>query len=501
MNVAELVAIPAGMFPDHEILRFEGDGFSYQTVAEQAGGAQSMMALRGIGPGDVVAGIGTNSPLLVAALLGTTAVGAAFCPLNYRARVDELRGMLDVVRPKLLLAETRYLELVRSVATCDTLQMEQSAAAGEFLPVEVDDAAAAVLLFTSGTSADAKAVELPHSSLVELVFSAIDGADGSDKGSVLLAAPLYHVAGLSALLAATFGGRRIVLMRQFEAANWLQLAGSERVTHAFLVPTMLKHVLDHPSFDPAKLASLQVLSYGAAPMPLPLIRRAIERLPASVQLMNAFGQTETASTVLVLGPEDHRLDGSPAENEVKLRRLRSVGRPLPGVEVSIVDEAGTELPAETVGEISIRSDRLTRGYYGDSASPTEDGLLRTRDLGWMDADGYVYLAGRKSDLIIRGGENIAPDEIEAVLELHPGVAEAAVVGLPDEEWGERVAAVVVAASPGLTEEELIAYCRGRLASFKKPDAIFFADSLPRTALGKLLRKDLRARYATPVDVA
>jgi acyl-CoA synthetase (AMP-forming)/AMP-acid ligase II len=314
---------------------------------------------------------------------------------------------------------------------------------------------------------------------------------------VLLAAPFYHIAGLTAALTATFGGRRIVLQRQFEASEWLRLVAQERVTHAFLVPTMLKRLLDHPDFPSADLSSLQVLSYGAAPMPLAVIRAAIEQLPPSVQFINAFGQTETTSTVTMLGPDDHRLDGSPEEIERKLKRLGSIGRPLPDVEVAILDEQSQPLPPGQVGEIAIRTERVMRGYYGQEAATRatlHDGWLHTRDLGWRDEDGYIFLAGRKSDLIIRGGENIAPDEVEAALESHPAVDEAAVIGLPDEEWGERVAAVVVLKSGRqATPDELAEHVRQRLASFKKPDQIIFAETLPRSALGKLLRAELRAR--------
>jgi acyl-CoA synthetase (AMP-forming)/AMP-acid ligase II len=202
----------------------------------------------------------------------------------------------------------------------------------------------------------------------------------------------------------------------------------------------------------------------------------------------------------MLGPDDHRLEGSPAEVEQRLRRLASIGRPLPDVELSILDEQGAPLPPGEVGEIAIRAERVMRGYYGEEAATRatlHDGWLRTRDRGWVDADGYVYLAGRQSDLIIRGGENVAPEEVEAVLDLHPAIEEAAVIGLPDEEWGERIAAVVVR-RPGaeVTAAALVEHCRERLASFKKPETIFFADALPRSAVGKLLRRELRARYAS-----
>jgi acyl-CoA synthetase (AMP-forming)/AMP-acid ligase II len=369
-------------------------------------------------------------------------------------------------------------------------------------PVDVDDDDLAVMMFTSGTTARAKAVMLAHAQLVSYVFNTTDPADGTDRGAVLLAAPLYHIAGLTAVLAATFGGRRIVLMRQFEPEEWLRLVAAERITHAFLVPTMLKRALDHPAFESTDLSSLEVLSYGAAPMPIGVIRRAIETFPPTVGFFNAFGQTETTSTVTMLGPEDHRLEGSPEEVEKKLRRLGSIGRPLPDVEVQIIDEDARPLPAGEVGEIAIRTERLMRGYYGqnDATKVTlQDGWLRTRDLGWMDEDGYIFLAGRKSDMIIRGGENIAPDEVEQALESHPDVDEAAVIGVTDEEWGERVAAVVVR-RPGseVSAEELIEHVRQRLASFKKPEAVVFADTLPRNAVGKLLRNELRARYGAPM---
>jgi acyl-CoA synthetase (AMP-forming)/AMP-acid ligase II len=286
-------------------------------------------------------------------------------------------------------------------------------------------------------------------------------------------------------------------MPQFEAGAWLELVERERITHGFVVPTMMKHLLDHPDFATRDLSSLEVLSYGGAPMPFPVIRRAIERFPRTVGFVNAFGQTETTSTLTVLGPEDHRLDGSAEEIEKRTKRLRSIGRPLPDVEVRIVDDEGGELPVGEVGEIHVRTPRAMKGYAGAKESPfTAEGWLPTRDLGWIDEDGYLYVAGRKDDMIIRGGENIAPAEIEAVLQTHPCVDEVAVLGLPNEEWGQIVAAAVVlkpgsAASP----EELADHCRARLASFKKPEVIELLEELPRNPLGKVLRNELRARFA------
>jgi acyl-CoA synthetase (AMP-forming)/AMP-acid ligase II len=213
--------------------------------------------------------------------------------------------------------------------------------------------------------------------------------------------------------------------------------------------------------------------------------------------VNAFGQTETTSTLTVLGPDDHRLEGPPAQVEVRLKRLKSIGRPLPDVELKVVDDDATELPAGHVGELWVRTPRVMKGYGTSSGTTSplqQDGWLPTRDMGWIDEDGYIFLAGRKDDMIIRGGENIAPAEVEAVLYSHPGVDEAAVVGVPDVEWGQRVAAFVVP-RPGvtLTADEVSEFCRQRLASFKKPEIIRFVGALPKNQMGKVLKKDLRAQ--------
>lgn len=514
MNLAELLAIPASMFPEQKILTFEGQTEAYEAFQERVGRIGAALRHLGVQPGDRVAALQTNTADVMTAMYATAAIGAVFVPLNYRARSSELGHMLDVAQPLVILVGDRYVDLARQVCAGQEsapviVAIESPVAVDPHLPTlaaglapaeteDVEDDALAVLLFTSGTTAAAKAVMLSHDDLVNFVFNTTDPADGSDRGAVLVAAPLYHIAGLSAALAATFAGRRIVLTRQFESAEWLRIVAAERITHAFLVPTMLSRVLADPGLASAELSSLQVLSYGAAPMPMGVIRRAIEVFPKSVQFLQAFGQTETTASVTVLGPDDHRLEGTPEEVEKRARRLASVGRPLPDVELRIADEEGLPLGSGAVGEVWIRAQRTMRGYYGleeATAKVFRDGWLRTGDLGWLDEDGYLFLTGRQSDMIIRGGENIAPEEIEIVLASHPDVEEAAVIGLPDEEWGERVGAVVVRrAGSDVSAENLADFCRTRLASFKKPDVIFFLDSLPRNSLGKLLRSELREAY-------
>jgi acyl-CoA synthetase (AMP-forming)/AMP-acid ligase II len=283
-------------------------------------------------------------------------------------------------------------------------------------------------------------------------------------------------------------------MPQFDAKTWLDLVSREHVTHAFVVPTMMKQIIDEPAFATTDLSSLTNLAYGGAAMPVQVIRRAIEVFPKRVGFVNAYGQTETTSSLTVLGPDDHRIEGTPEQVELKLKRLNSIGKPLPDVEIRVRDEDGKFLPHGQVGEIIIRTPRIMKGYAGrDDDARLPDGWRATGDLGWLDDDGYVFFAGRKDDMIIRGGENIAPAEIETVLMSHPAVDECAVVGVPSVEWGQIVKAFVVRRKDAkVTDAELAEFCRSRLASFKRPERIEFIDALPKNPLGKILRKDLRA---------
>jgi acyl-CoA synthetase (AMP-forming)/AMP-acid ligase II len=262
---------------------------------------------------------------------------------------------------------------------------------------------------------------------------------------------------------------------------------------------MLKWIVESPDFDKYDLSSLKVITYGAAPMPFEVIKKAIERMPR-VQFINGYGQTESASTLTTLGPEDHRIVGTDEEKQRKWWRLQSsIGRPLSDVEIRIVNDEGNILPAMAVGDIQAKGPRIMRGYWEDEGKTlqalTTDGWLRTGDLGYVDEEGYVYLAGRADDLIIRGGENIAPAEIEEVLSLHPKVEDSAVIAVPDAEFGQQpFAYCVLRKGQTSTAEEIIEFCRNRLSSFKCPKGVVFLEELPRNPVGKLLRKELRDSY-------
>lgn len=514
MNTANFLSIPASMFGDQEILVYGDARLTYADALSRVRRLASALAGRGVGRGKSVAVLATNSHRYVECYYASATAGATFVPLNYRAKLHELEHMIDKAQPSVLFYGSRYASLLDELAgklPRDLIRVAIDADEGESLeawiagaPDELEDAEieesdTSVLMYTSGTTSLPKGVMLSFGDFTAYVVGTVEMADGEPRGAALLCVPLYHIAGATNIMTSVWTGRKLVLLSQFDAGEWLEAVERERVTHAFVVPTMLKQILDHARFATTDLTSLTNLSYGGAPMPFPVIRRALESFPKGCGFVNAFGQTETTSTLTVLGPDDHRLTGDAAADEVVLRRLHSIGRPLPDVEIKVADEAGEALPPNQTGEILVRTPRVMKGYAGDvegGARMEPDGFLHTRDLGYVDDDGYVFLVGRQDDMIIRGGENIAPAEVESILQGHTAIEEVAVLGLPSVEWGQIVAAAVVL-RPGAsaTPEELAEYCRARLASFKKPELICVVDELPRNPLGKILRKELREQLA------
>ena len=515
MNTANFLSIPAMMLADQEILVFGGRRRTYGEMLSRVRRLAGALRQSGIGRGDVVAALHTNSDAYVETYYATATLGAVFAPLNYRAKPPELEYMIRAARTKAIFVGDRYADLFEDlrprIPTIETVVGYESPREGwalyaellehdeEIEDAEVEETDVSILMYTSGTTSLPKGVLLTHGDFTAYVTNTTELADGSDRGAALVSVPFYHIAGTAQMMTTVWSGRRLVILPQFDEREWLETIAREKITNAMVVPTMLKKIVDHPELDRHDLSTLRNLSYGGAPMPLPVIRRAIERLPKAIGFVNAYGQTETTSTLTILGPEDHRLEGTREEVETKLKRLTSIGKPLPDVEFRVVDDEGKELPPGEVGELAIRTARVMKGYAtesGEAMTALEGGWLRTRDMGWIDSEGYIFLAGRKDDMIIRGGENIAPAEVEAVLQSHPDVEEVAVFGLPSEEWGQIVAAAVVARSGRTLDEATLAeYCRQRLASFKKPEKIVFLPELPRNPLGKILKKDLKADLA------
>ena len=519
MNTTDFLSIASAICPDRDAMVFEGKRQTYSEVSERANRLGNALVKLGMKQGDRVAMLEVNCPEIIETYYAVAKLGCIFVPLNFRAKSDELSYMLSNAEAKVLFVGKRYLDMVRAmlpnlatVEKCISIGSKEadmlfydelvSSSPADEVSVDVGDDDITILMYTAGTTGQPKGVPLLHSGFVSYILDNVEPASPEIEERNLLTVPLYHVAGVQAMLAAIYGGRTLVLMRQFEVKEWMETVQQERATRAMLVPTMLKNVVDSPDFEKHDLTSLQVITYGAAPMPFEVITKAMQVMPW-VRFINAFGQTETASTITTLGPEDHIIEGTDEEKEKKLRRLaQSIGRPLPDVEVKIIDEGGKELPPLEVGEIVARGPRIMTGYWHDDEKTakafTPDGWLITSDKGWRDEEGYIFLAGRGDDMIIRGGENISPEEVENVLYSYPKIEEAAVIGVPDPEWGQEPRAIVVLKSgETATGEEVMEYCRSKLAGYKRPRSVIFVDSLPRNPMGKVLKKALREQYGQP----
>ncbi|MEL6981169.1 MAG: class I adenylate-forming enzyme family protein, partial [Actinomycetota bacterium] len=406
MNLGSLLDLPSMIVPESVVLIDTSGGEPRTVTYEELRGAVSqtagLLTGLGLGDGDRVGIFATNSTSFLEALFATSAIGATVVPMNYRAADEEVSHLLADSGAKVVFTEARYRGLIEScrpdslekVISFDEDYVGLRDGADEWpLMNEVDDDDLAALLYTSGTTSLPKGVKLTHGALSGYIMGANDAADGSDLGRMILAAPLYHIAGLTSVLNALYSGRITVVMQQFEAERWLELVDAHDVTHAFLVPTMLARILETDSLSSASLASLEALTYGAAPMPPAVIKRAIELFPDTVGFSGAYGQTETTSTVAVLGPDDHVLDG-----DQKLARLSSVGQVLDDVEVRIVDPEGVVLGPGEHGEVQLRTYRAMDGYWGSEEKTRvtidEEGWVHTGDLGFLDDDNYLFLSGR-----------------------------------------------------------------------------------------------------------
>jgi acyl-CoA synthetase (AMP-forming)/AMP-acid ligase II len=404
---------------------------------------------------------GTNHLAYPVALFGAALAGVPFVPLNYR------------------LSERRLADLIAHHPGALVLRDLDALLDGTPAPVEApqDRDAVAALIYTSGTTAEPKAAVLRHRHLLAYVFNTLEFASAEPADAALVSVPPYHIAGLTNLLSNLYTGRRVVYLPAFDAADWLDTVRRERITHAMLVPTMLARIVAAVDGDDADTPTLRGLAYGGARTPRPVLERALH-LFSHTGFVNAYGLTETASSIAVLGPEEHR-EGD---------RLGSVGRALPGVEIQIRRENGEPAATGETGLVFVRGEQIS-GEYGGRSVLDAEGWFSTRDNGRLDDGGYLFIEGRADDTIIRGGENIAPAEIEDVLVACPGIVEAAVVGVPDPEWGQRLVAVVVGEGE---PEDVREWVRARLRSSKTPDAVVFRAELPRTETGKLLRRTLLA---------
>ena len=435
---------------------------------------------------------GTNDASFPVALFAAAYAGVPFIPLNYRLGDEQLAPLVQANRGALIVAEGGAVAGADDADVVDrrTLLGESFAPTGAVeLPPFVDPEEVAVVLYTSGTSGTPKAALLRHRHLAAYVIGTVEFAAADPDDAALVTVPPYHIAGMANLLSNLYAGRRIVYLESFDPQIWLDTVRREGVTQAMVVPTMLARVVAHLDGQPAGLGTLRTLSYGGARMPLPVLERALE-LFEGTGFVNAYGLTETSSTIALLGPDDHA--AAFAGDPMAKARLGSVGKVLPGIEVEVRDELDQPLPDGEPGLVYLRGEQIS-GEYDQGSVVDAAGWFPTRDRGWVDPEGYLFIEGRADDTIIRGGENIAPAEIEDVLVRHDGVADAVVVGIPDDEWGQRIAAVIVLTTGAtLTSDELQDYCREHLRGSKTPEIIEFRAELPRTPTGKLLRREVVA---------
>ncbi len=515
MNTSEFLNISSSICPERTALVFEGHRFTYSRLMERVNRLANALRHLDVKKGDFIAFLNVNCYQAVESYFAAAKLGAVYLPLNYRAKESELEYMLNFVEVSQLFVGNRYLSLIDSLKTRlpavkHYISVENNHnsmfdyekliddSPGDDIYVEGDDNETTILMYTAGTTGNPKCVILPHRSFSTYVLENVTPPDPDIEEKNILTVPLYHVAGVQAMMSAIYGGRTLVMQRQFEAKSWMELVEKEKVGRAMMVPTMLIQLMDHPDFGKYDLSSLRVITYGAAPMTLSTIKRALDAFPG-VSFINAFGQTETASTITMLGPEDHMITGNAEEKEKKLKRLTSIGKPLPDVEMKVVDAVGKELLPGEIGEIVARGPQVMAGYYKDTdkTSQTIDksGWVHTGDMGYRDEDGYFFLAGRATDSIKRGGEFISPEELENVICTHPKIKSVAVIRIHDEEWGELPKAIcVLREGETCSSDEIIEYCRTRLASFKRPRSVIFVDELPCNPLGKILKNELREKY-------
>jgi acyl-CoA synthetase (AMP-forming)/AMP-acid ligase II len=489
MNISLILQMAAEAEPDRIGLVCEGRRWSYGALLAASQGAARFIAGSGCGH---VALLEESSEAAPIALFGAAMAGVPYVPLNYRLADADLGALLGRIAPAMVVGDTgRIMRLSSDRGHVVRSRLEfvaDAEARGAGVELPESEETIALQLFTSGTTAAPKAAVLRHANLLSYILGTVEFASAAEEEAALVCVPPYHIAGIAALLSSIYAMRRILLLPAFDPDGWLALVASEHATNAFVVPTMLSRIIARMDEGAAAdVSSLRSIAYGGGRMPLELIDRALHLFPET-GFTNAYGLTETSSTISLLGPDEHR-EAHRSGDQVVRGRLASVGRPLPTVELEIRDEEGRRLPTGERGEIYVRGEQVS-GEYRERSALDAEGWFPTRDAGWLDEEGFLFLAGRADDVIVRGGENISPGEIEDVLMTHPAIADAAAVAVPSAEWGEAVGIAVVVRQnhPVPDEHELRGLIKGRLRSSRVPERIAVMEALPYNEMGKLLRR-------------
>ncbi|MDX2600345.1 long-chain-fatty-acid--CoA ligase [Streptomyces caniscabiei] len=491
--------------PHREALAFGDRSWTWAQLDERVRRAAGALRAAGLGPGDRFATLDKNHPACLELTLAASLVGAVNAVVNFRLSPDELCHVLNDSTAQLVVVGAEFADAVEQlrgrlpnvrqvvVLGGDDDEYEQWLADAEPVTEQRHTAPEECFLqlYTSGTTGWPKGAMLTQQSMLAH-GAAVAPAYAMDESTVnVVAMPLFHVGGTSWALGSMSVGARTVIVREIIPAALLDLIEARSATHAFFVPAVIQMLLGDPTRARTVLGALKVLGYGGSPMPAPLMKRTLSTL--TTPLYSVYGMTELSGVFCLLGPEEHR-------DERRGHLLASAGRPLPGNEVRVVDPAtGEDVGAGRVGEFWVRSEQVMAGYWNmpeaTQQAITSDGWLRTGDAGLVDDEGYLFIEDRVKDMIITGGENVYPAEVERVLMEHPAVAEVAVIGVPHEKWGETVKAVVVPGGDAVIDEaDIIAFTRRHLAHYKCPTSVSSIPALPRNPTGKILKRELRQSF-------
>ncbi len=500
----------ARYYPQNVAAICQGQRRSYAELKARAGKLASGLKRLGLKPGDRVAFLMLNCHRFLEVVFACFEMGAVIVPLNTRLTADEVTFIINDAECTALITDETLQPLVASFR-------EQVAGVRYFIamggtegfinyedvfdpelpppiPLEVSEDELVGLFYTSGTTGLPKGVMLSHRNLWMNAMHTLAIRPMEENAIFLHVAPMFHLADFPAIINVTLNGGAHAILSKFDPKAVLETIERERVTSTMMVPTMINFLISHPDVGKHDLSSLQRLTYGASPMPVDVLKRAMKTLP-NCEFGQGYGQSESSPLLTVLLHEDHITEGP----QHLTRRLASCGRPVIGVEVEVVDENDQVVKPGQVGEIIARGPNVMLGYWKrpeETAAALRGGWLRTGDMATVDEDGYIYIVDRKKDMIITGGENVYSTEVENVIYTHKAVREAAVIGVPDQKWGEAVKAIVTV-KPGasLTEQELIDYCAARLANYKVPKSVeIVAGELPKSGTGKILKKELREKY-------